>query len=282
MIQLIAESGSTKTDWTWVGENLADELVRTSGINPEVNNLSESEEELQMAFAPEAGPSPDRVHFYGAGLLAEANRERVADMLRRLWPHAEVAVNTDMLAAARATCFDSPGIVGILGTGSNCCLYDGKRITARIGGNGYILGDEGSGADLGKALLKAALEHGLPPATVEELEHWAGRSVLDLRRELHGHSRPNVFLAGFSEFLLPRMDKPEIKKLVRERFRAFLHSTVRHFQQHHERALHFIGSIAYHYREPLTAVCTEEGYATGLILQRPIERLVDYHALHSG
>ena len=161
MIQLIADSGSTNTDWAVVNGSTITH-IKTSGINPVHQDDTAITSTLTQELLPQLqGVKPTHIHFYGAGCVGGTTNARLFSLLQQLFNETQISINSDLLAAARSLCGNDKGIVGILGTGANSCLYDGCNIVANIPPLGYILGDEGSGASLGKAFLRALLRNGL-------------------------------------------------------------------------------------------------------------------------
>ncbi|MCB9234019.1 MAG: hypothetical protein H6581_20350 [Bacteroidia bacterium] len=275
---LLAESGSTKTDWREFNEEKVLAKFRTSGMNPDILPEDTIETQLREDLANNLYyRSPEKVFFYGAGLAGGHTRAVVERILTRIFPSAQIFVFHDMLAAARSTAFDKPGIACILGTGSNTCYYDGQRITRRVGGQGYLFGDEGSGADLGKNLLKRALHGDLAPELVQKLEQWIGLPVLEIRTEVHHSKRPNVYLARLSRFVHENLNLPEMQELVSERMEKFLRRAVCRHPEYQDVPVYFVGSIAWYYKDYLFAECAKKGITPGDIDQSPVDELVRYH-----
>ena len=276
---LLAESGSTKTDWVEFDRDGIIKKFRTSGINPDIQHIEKIEQQLKVDLSNNLYyRQPERVFFYGAGLGGPYNRKLVEEMLLRVFDTRQIAVEHDMLAAARACCFDKPGIVCILGTGSNSCFYDGKELVHRIGGNGYLFGDEGSGADLGKFLMKKALDQDISDEIIHLLEEWIGLNVIQIRKEVHMADRPNVYLARLSRFIHANLEFPALEELARERFQEFLKKTVlRYTPEQSQHGTHVIGSIAHFYEKYLRQACREQEVNLVKIVKNPAESLVHYH-----
>ena len=219
----------------------------------------------------------EKVFFYGAGLRTSDKSQLIKDILTENIPDAEIHVHHDLLGAARATCGTEQGISCILGTGSNSCWFDGTKITHEIGGHGYLLGDEGSGADLGKSLLQACLNNELPPKLIEEFESWAGKSILQIRNEAYAHPRANYFFAGFSKFIGKRIADPSLDALVLSRFNTFFTKTVMRYGNYSETKVHFVGSVASIYEQQLRKSCELMHLQMGRTLRAPADTLVDFH-----
>lgn len=277
-MHLLAESGSTKTDWCEFDEKGVHRAFRTAGINPNNQSRAAIISQLREALkAVDYAGDPQHLFFYGAGLKGQDTREMIHQVLSDVFPGTRVAVAHDLLGAARSTCMDQPGITCILGNGSNSCYYNGQEILENMGGHGYLFGDEGGGSDLGKHLVRSALEDSLPEELISAFEAWAGMPILELRTAIYRSERPNVYMAQLSRFISENRDHPSLRQLVYDRFSAFFEVTVLRYPDYQQLPVHFVGSIAFHYREILEAVCKEKKIKTGRFIQHPIEGLVSYH-----
>jgi N-acetylglucosamine kinase-like BadF-type ATPase len=272
---LIADGGSTKTDWCVSMQGKQLQRIITQGINPYFFSEEEIAEEIRSSLLPELQIQTfDALYFYGAGCLPE----KIPTMQNALSKHLAaktIEVNSDMLAAARGLSGRNPGIVCILGTGSNSCFYDGEKIVNNVSPLGFILGDEGSGAVLGKMLvgdlLKNQLPAGLKERFLQEFDLTPGMIIERVYRQPF----PNRFLASLSPFLLQNMEEPSIKSLVFSAFRLFLTRNVMQYD-YKRYPVYFIGSIAYHYREILEEAVLATDMKLGGIMQNPMEGLVKY------
>ncbi len=280
---LIADCGSTKIDWCVLSsEKKVAKQVFTMGMNA----VMLTEEEMRSRIAAELIPELadlaadiSEIYFYGAGCLAPEVCANVAAALRANIPSASVVeVYTDLLAAARALCGHETGIACILGTGSNSCLYDGNEIVRNVSPLGFILGDEGSGAVIGKLFLGDVLKNQLPKAVADEFMAEYRLSYLDIIRRVYKEPLPNRFLASVTPFLSAHLDVPEIRAIVLSTFRAFFRRNVRQYADSGERTANFVGSIAYYFRAILEEAAREEGFAVGKILKSPMEGLVKFHS----
>lgn len=277
MAILIADSGSTKTDWCLADDGHETGRVLTQGINPfhqseeEIERIVTNELVTQLGTAQVSG-----IFFYGSGCRSELC-PMVERVLRRAFPQATtVEVNGDLLGAARAVCGRSEGIACILGTGANSCLYDGQRITANTPPLGYILGDEGSGAVLGVRFVNALYKGTLPDGLREEFEQEMSLTMGDVIGRVYRQPLANRFLASLSPFIHQHLYIKEVKTLVEDNFRDFFRRNVEPYGRH-DLAIGFVGSIACHYSDQLKAVAQSEGYSVGAIVKNPISRLVEYH-----
>ncbi|MDR1368946.1 MAG: ATPase [Dysgonamonadaceae bacterium] len=273
---LIADSGSTKTDWCVVKQGEKLQRVVTKGMNPYFQSEEEIGNEIQTVLLPELKATTfDALYFYGAGCLPE-KIPMMQNVLGKQLDVKTIEVNSDMLAAARGLSGKNPGIVCIMGTGSNSCFYDGEKITANVSPLGFILGDEGSGAVLGKLLVGDLLKNQLPAGLKEKfLQQFALTPALIIER-VYRQPFPNRFLASLSPFLAQNLDEPAINTLVLNAFKAFLTRNVKQYD-HQRFPVHFIGSIAYHYKEILEKAILECGMQLGKIRQSPMEGLAEFH-----
>lgn len=278
---LIADSGSTKTDWCVVERGKPCLRIFTKGINPFFQTETEIAEEIGTALLPGL-PSRvfRRVYFYGAGC---AFPDKI-DMVRRaveshLQVEEGIEVCSDMLAAARGLCGYEAGIACILGTGSNSCYYDGTAIAANVSPLGFILGDEGSGACLGKLLVGDLLKNQMTPVLKERFFRQFDLQPADIIDRVYRQPFPNRFLAGLSPFLAQNIGEPCVRELVLNSFRAFLRRNVMQYDYRNHK-VHFVGSVAYHYREVLAEAAAEAEIALGSIVQSPMEGLINYHTSH--
>lgn len=277
---VIVDCGSSKTEWCFISHE--GELLRivTGGMNALLLTCDEMAaliaEEL-LAQASSFVASTRRVYFYGAGCVSPEVCATVADALGRHFVGARVEVATDLLAAARALCGDKEGIACILGTGSNSCYFNGKNIVDNVSPLGYILGDEGSGAVLGRMLVADVLKRQLPDEICEKFHVATGLDRLEIIRRVYREPMPNRFLASLSPFLLANIDCPQVHRLVVDAFRAFFRRNVAAYPASRFMSVNFVGSVAFYYRELLSQAAESEGFHIGRILKSPMEGLIKYH-----
>jgi glucosamine kinase len=279
MIFLLAESGGTKTQWYLYDRDGLQKSIRTSGMNPNTATAeaiaTQQREEWGADLPSGEGLTLD---FYGAGLGAPATEATMRGILEGLFPGANIRIESDMLAAARAGCGDQPGIVCILGTGSNCCYWDGQKITANLGSHGYLFNDEGSGADLGRTLLSALLSGEMPHQVEHLFKDWSGgKKLLDIRTEIYQAPKVNVALAEYSRFIAAHLDNAAVRYLAIGRFSAFLTRHVMRMSGHRELPIHFVGSVAHVYAEPLAETLQMLQLTAGTITAAPGDALLAYH-----
>lgn len=269
---LIADSGSTKTDWT-----LGSLRLQTQGINPFHQDDDSIRTILTEELLPQLPPnlaSPVSIQFYGSGVRPELE-PKMERLLREAFPHAQhVEAHSDLLGAARALCGQHEGIACILGTGANSCLYDGRQIVRNTPPLGYILGDEGSGAVLGVRFLNALYKGRLPEDLQREFESWSGLTLASIVDRVYRQPLANRWLASLSVFIRQHVAQPAVRELVVSNFRDFILRNVEPYGRR-DLPLSAVGSIAYHYAAQLEEAADKEGYALGTILRSPIDGLVN-------
>jgi glucosamine kinase len=280
---LIADGGSTKTDWRLLKEGREYKQIQTTGFNPYLVNTAEIEEILWKELQPYIdNKGVNKIYYYGAGCSTATKNQSVESAFESVFPNARISVDHDLIGAARASCKNEPGIAAILGTGSNSCLYDGKRITDQIFSLGFFFGDEGSGAFLGKNLISAFLHNELPADLSAKLVSEYPMSKESILDAIYNKPAPSRFLASFSTFINENRNHPFILNLIHDNFRQFFKYQVCCYPQHKEVPINFVGSIAFHYQDILQQVGNEFGIKVGKVIQAPIEGLVEYHMTEVG
>ena len=276
---LLADSGSTKTDWLLLDGGQQSTRFASVGFNPFYQSQAVIAEGLRTEVVPKISGSVQEIHFYGAGCADAATSRPARDALADAFPTAgKIEVNSDLLAAARGLCGHEPGIACILGTGSNNCLYDGEKIVGNVGSLGFWLGDEGSGGYLGKRLVVNYL-HGELPADLHEafqttFPEVARLSVLD---RAYKQPFPNRYFATFAPFLSQHLGHSFVREIVQDAFRFFLEKYVVRHPGSAALPVHFTGSVAYYFEVILKETLIEKGLQPGLVLKSPMAGLVQYH-----
>ena len=277
---LIADSGSTKTDWCVVENGQPIQQISTKGINPFFQSEEEISNEIATSLLPQLKTNAlDAVYFYGAGC---GFPDKIAMVHRAITKHLqikrEVEVNTDMLAVAHGLCQHEAGIACIMGTGSNSCYYDGKQIVSNVSPLGFILGDEGSGAVLGKLLVGDILKNQMTPELKEKFLKQFGLTPADIIDHVYRKPFPNRFLASLSPFLAQNIDEPCIHALVLGSFKSFLKRNVMQYENFRNSKVHFIGSVAFYYKTILAEAAQEMNIQLGTIIKSPMEGLIKNHS----
>ncbi len=274
---LIADSGSTKTHWCVVENEAIVTEIFTDGINPFYQTDMEIIELLDNQLIPHLqSVEIDSIYFYGAGCSFPEKKILVSRALVRFFVNSIIEIQSDLLAAARSLFQYEKGIACILGTGSNSCFYDGKEIAANVSPLGFILGDEGSGAVLGKLLVADCLKNQLPESLKQKFLKKYELTPEIILENVYKKPFPNRFLAKFTPFLLEHLDEPAIFNLVFDSFDAFF---VRNVMQYplEDIKVGVVGSIAHYFRDTLEIVAFERGIEISEIVQNPMQGLVKYH-----
>jgi len=290
---LIADSGSTKTDWAIVIGNTQPVVIQTQGINPVHQSREQIVQILREEFVGVMGSTPEvqklrsaailtpefpmAVYFYGSGVRPEME-PLMRSLLRETFPQASVIeAHSDLLGAARALCGHREGIACILGTGANSCLYDGTQILQHTPALGYILGDEGGGAALGKRFLHDLYGGRLPQELLAQFEKELKLSLPRVIDRVYRQPLANRWLASLSEFIGAHVaDCEPLARLVEDNFADFLDYHVSPYR-HADLPVSFIGSVAWNYQDQLHAACERLGYQVGTVLRTPLGGLVGYH-----
>lgn len=282
-MMLIADSGSTKTDWRLVDENKNIHQFSTAGFNPLFQSTEVISKELREVLLPqllsagiEAG-RPMQIFYYGASCSSEERSKIVRDAIAQNFPKAEIEVEHDLLGAARALCGHEAGIAAILGTGSNSCYYDGKEIVENVPSLGFILGDEGSGAHIGKRFITDYLYKEMPADLAQRFYDRFKITKEDVLDAVYKKPMPSRFLASFSKFIYQNLKEQYVVDLVANCFRDFFDRQVCKYEKHKEVQLHSVGSVGFYYSNILRAVAVEKGVSTGRIIETPIAGLTLYH-----
>lgn len=277
--KLLVDAGSTKVDWLYI---YSDGKVASRHSAGGLNALL-ADEDVLLRACREAHEAlgveimPDEIHYYGAGCATPEICEKVKNALQNIWPEAKVHVASDLLGAARSLLGHDTGIVCILGTGSNSCLYNGSEIEKNVPSMGYILGDEGSGSALGKRLLSDAFKGHLPKAIADKLLTRYRMDLSSILNHTYRMPAPNKFLASFVPFIAEHLWNPYVYSIVFKEFTAFLKRNVAMYPGAHRLPLAFTGSIAYYFEKILREAADRQGYKVGKISRTPTEGLIAYH-----
>jgi len=273
---LIADSGSTKAEWVILRDQGITETIFTSGINPFYQDSRQIALQLQTEFTPDQKKF-DAIYFYGAGCINHDKEEIVKEALLQVFEASFIFVGSDLLAAAHSLCQDQPGIACILGTGSNSCYYNGSEIIEHVSPLGFILGDEGSGAVLGKKLISDILKNQLPQWLIREFFENYQTSPAEIMENVYKQPYPNRYLAGYTRFLSKNIKVPEIENIVIAGFREFVMRNLNQYTQVKTTPIYFTGSIAFHFETQLRKVFDEKRLLPGKIEQAPMSGLIVYH-----
>lgn len=280
-MMLIADSGSTKTHWRFVGQDNQILQCETIGFNPYHQTSEAISSEIRNVLLPQLPQSTvnDKItiHFYGAGCSTESKCAIVRTSLTECFPNASIEVDHDLLAAARALCGSNSGIAAILGTGSNSCYYDGKDIVENVTSLGYILGDEGSGVHIGKTFITAYLNNELPKSVTDIFNHNKVLTAEEILDNVYKKPLPNRYLASFSKFVFRNINDAYLNKMVYDCMEQFFDKHICKYEKHKEVKVSFVGSVAFYYNSILKNVAAKKGIQIGTIIESPIAALTLYH-----
>jgi len=274
--KLIAESGSTKTEWRLIDNKSVIQEYRSAGFNPNVQTEESMRETLQDVVYHFGAGNISEFYFYGAGLAEISQREIILNLVKTLLPKAIVHIEHDMLAAVRST-LRSEGIVCILGTGSNSAWFQNEEIRMNLGGHGYLIGDEGSGCYIGKHLLRAILQEDLPKEARHYLEDEEKMDISAIKLSIFKAEKPNVRMASLARHAGALLHLEGIQELVKKCFLDFLDSTVVRYPNYQNQYTNFVGSISFYFKHELMKACEERGVKLGEINKDPVDNLIKYH-----
>lgn len=278
-MRLIADAGSTKSTWIAI---LADGSRRTYDTSP-INALLMDDACIRRILADELQPlvasaeAVDKIWYYGAGCIPGKPSDDMRLRLTEATGCRDVEVATDMLLAARSLCGHKPGIACILGTGSNSCLYDGEAIIDNVPPLGYILGDEGSGAVLGRTLVSDVFKRRMPHHVADAFLKYCGLTYNEIISRIYREPAPNRFLASLVPFIAENIGIPEIEAMTIGAFRSFLQRNVGNYEGCRCLPVNFAGSVAWAFADQLGCACRAEGFHLGKIMRRPADNIADYH-----
>jgi glucosamine kinase len=276
-MKLIADGGSTSTKWALI-DGSSIEFFNSKGLN--LHYISELEVvDALIELKSKLKKPVTAIYFYGSGITSEYYRKQLIALLKEyINLEAKIFIDTDLIAACRALFGNEEGIAGILGTGASTCHFDGSRIKSRIPSLGFWLGDEGSGADLGKRLIKAYLRKELPEKLILSFENEFGKFDRDfIFEKMKNDSRPNTFFAKFSTFLKNNEDEIWVKELVSKAFEEFIQHNLLAYEISDDLKIGFVGSVAFHFSDLLKKLLAVYFDNEIVIIQNPIESLVNFH-----
>jgi len=275
---LIAESGSTKTDWVLVGQNNNLSYFKTMGFNPFFHASEFIAEEIKSNSDLNASSSKvSRVYFYGAGCSSENMSRIIQKGLKQVFNNADISVDHDLLACAYATYEGEPSISCILGTGSNSCYFDGENLIEEVPAIAYVLGDEGSGSYYGKKLLRDYLYNLLPVSIKEDLETQLGISKSIIFENVYMKPHANVYLASFMKFINTQYHTDYVVNMIEHGMEEFIKIHVCCYPNYKNVKTHFIGSISKIFERELRKAAELHDVKLGNIVRKPVDNLVHYH-----
>lgn len=275
---LIADSGSTKTDWRLIADNGEVFSFKSEGINPYFHTTATITETLsRFNISPFQHANIKEVFFYGAGCSSDRNRKIMELGFSPVFENAEIHILHDLLGAARAVFPDDSGIAAILGTGSNSCLFIDDEIRLSLGGQGYILGDEGSGMHLGRKVVRDFMNDLMPPEVLKLFNETFKLSKDEITYTVYKKEFPNRFLASFSTFVYDHIELPYMQKLAEDAFWKFFERYVSRYPDYKKYPLRIVGSVGFYFREQIQKQADDFGIVLDKIIRAPIDGLLDFH-----
>lgn len=276
-IQLIADAGATKTEWCVVQNGKAKTLL-TSGISPYFLNSDQIAALVQKELLPRLKKTEiDIVHYYGTGCIHPDNKKMVKKSLQNVFKGAKINVTNDVEGAAKGLCGKNKGVACILGTGSSSCFYNGKKITKMRTGLGYVLGDEGSGAYLGRKVLQYYLYHTFDEDLRARFDAAYVTNPAEILENVYKKPLPNRYLATFARFLAENRGHYMIENIIEDGLNDFFFTHLCKYSEAWNYPIHFVGGVSFGFRDVLKELCNTYNFELGRVLQKPINGLVEYH-----
>jgi glucosamine kinase len=276
--KLIADSGSTKAEWCLLsGKN--SKIYFTRGISPYFMDAHEITGMLQDELIPQIKKlRVDEIIYYGTGCANILQAQKVKSSLKRLFPQThKIKVHHDLIGAAHALCGHEKGIASILGTGSNSCYYNGKKIVRNSPGLGYVLGDEGSGAYMGKKVLQHFLYETFDGDLLEKFMNRYKTDKLEILDRVYRQPLPNRYLATFALFLSENRGHYMIENIIEDSLNDFFFNHLCKYKESLNHPVHFVGGVAFAFQDIIRLLCANYGFEPGLILSHPMGGLIQYH-----
>jgi glucosamine kinase len=277
MIKLIADSGATKAEWCLLKSGKR-KTIFTQGISPYFLNSEQIGELLQKALVPKLkNEKIDEVYYYGTGCADPANAKIIKDAIKRIFTKAHIEVTHDLMAAARSSCGKNKGMVANLGTGSFCCFYNGKTITRQSPGIGYILGDEGSGAYLGKKVIQYFLYDTFDEDLQARFNAKYNTDRANILDNVYKKPFANRYLASFALFLAENRGHFMIENIIEDGLNDFFFTHLCKYREIWTHPVNFVGSIAFGFKDVLQQLCNSYEFELGTVIKNPMEGLAAYH-----
>lgn len=276
---LIADSGSTKTQWCLLTGNKK-KMISTQGISPYFLNDQTLGKILTDELLPQTGKIDiNEIYYYGTGCSNQINISLVKRGLKKIYSNAVIKVDHDLLGAAKALCGDEKGIACILGTGSNSCYYNGKKVVKNSPGLGFILGDEGSGTYLGKKVLQYYLYHTFDAELMDKFKTKYPQTNSEILDNVYKTALPNRYLAGFVTFLIENRGHFMIENIIEDSINDFFFNHVYKYRESWTMPINFVGSVAYGFRDVLAEMCKDYELKLGKVIKSPMDGLIKYHKI---
>lgn len=277
VVKLIADSGATKAEWCLVKDKKR-KTIFTQGISPYFLSTEQIKDLIQNELLPHLKKaSVNEIYYYGTGCANPANAKSVQKALKQVFPGSAVTVNHDLMAAARSLCQHQKGIACILGTGSNSCFYNGKKIVKNSPGLGYVLGDEASGAYLGKKVIQHYLYKTFDDDLVARFDAKYVTNASEILENVYKKPLPNRYLATFTMFLAENRGHYMIENIIEDGINDFFFTHLCKYKEAWNLPINFVGSVANGFKDVLQQLCQSYEFELGTVLKNPMQGLVEYH-----
>ncbi|MES2851248.1 MAG: N-acetylglucosamine kinase [Bacteroidota bacterium] len=277
-IKLIADSGSTKAEWCLL-EGKKKKTIITQGISPYFLTTAQITALLEKELKPKVKNSlPSEIYYYGTGCSNPANVKSIKAALQNVFGKIKITVDHDLMGAARALCGNGKGVACILGTGSNSCYFNGRRIVKNSPGLGFILGDEGSGAYLGRKVVQHFLYNTFDPDLMDRFNAKYNTNAVEILEAVYKGPLPNRYLAGFTGFLVENRGHYMIENIIEDSFNEFFFNHLYKYKESWTHPIHFIGSVAFGFKDVLKQMCNNYELQLGRVLKQPMDGLIKFHS----
>jgi glucosamine kinase len=277
---LVADSGSTKTEWKIIKDGIPQESIFSSGINPYFLTVDEIFLLLKKELNGISGYSFNKIYFYGTGCNGETKNNIVREALNRFFSVDLIFIASDLLGAARSLCQNEPAIACIMGTGSNSCYYNGSVIVSNVSPLGYILGDEGGGAVIGRKLVSSVLKKQISQMVIDLFFDTFKITPAEILESVYMKPFPNRFLGQYARFISTNIHISELQEIVTTSFEDFIRRNILQYPESEMLPVHFTGSIAFYFRPFLEELLTRNNLKPGIITLSPMANLIKYHITH--
>ena len=277
-VKLIADSGATKAEWSLIGHGKRKTFL-TEGISPYFLNQEQIRDLLQKELMPKLkNIDVDEIYYYGTGCANPENAKLIKRAIKMVFPKAAIEVNHDLLGAARACCGTNKAMVANLGTGSFFCYYDGKKIAKETPGIGYALGDEGSGAYLGKRVIQYYLYNTFDEDLRARFDFKYLTNRAEILENVYRKPMPNRYLASFALFLAENRGHYMIENIIEDGLNDFFFTHLCKYREIWIHPVNFVGSVAFGFKDVLQELCNSYEFQLGKILKKPMSGLIEYHS----
>ncbi len=276
-IKLIVDSGSTKAEWCLI-DGKKKKTIFTQGLSPYFLSSEQIQQIVSTSVKTKLKNAvPDEIYFYGTGCSNPQNVKSVKQAIKKVFPEALVDVQHDLMGAAKSLCGNQKGIACILGTGSNSCYYNGKKIIKNSPGLGYVLGDEGSGAYLGKKVIQYYLYHTFDADLMYRFDASYKVNRNDILDAVYKQPLPNRYLASYTMFLAENRGHYMIENIIEDGFNDFFFNHIYKYRESWTLPVHFTGSVAFGFKDVLKEMCSSYELELGKVLKKPMDGLVQFH-----